>query len=49
MMLTDRVWKLLEPATAIADNVTKEEVEQGLKDGTYQIFMDEKSVAITVG
>jgi len=49
MMLTDKVWKLLEPATAIADNVTKQEVEQGLNDGTYQIFMDEKSVVITVG
>ena len=47
MMLTDRVWKLLEPATAIADNVTKQEVEEGLNDGTYQIFMDEKSVVIT--
>ena len=49
MILTDRIWKLLEPATAIADNVTKQEVEQGLNDGTYQIFMDEKSVVITVG
>ena len=49
MILTDKVWKLLEPATAIADNVTKEEVEQGLNDGTYQIFMDEKSAVITVG
>ena len=44
MILTDRIWKLLEPATAIADNVTKQEVEQGLNDGTYQMFMDEKSV-----
>ena len=34
--------EVLEPATAIADNVTKEEVEQGLNDGTYQMFMDEK-------
>ena len=49
MILTDRIWKLLEPATAIADNVTKQEVEQGLNDGTYQMFMDEKSVVITVG
>ena len=47
MILTDRVWKLLEPATAIADNLTKEEIEKGLTDGTYQIFMDEKSVVIT--
>ena len=49
MILTDRIWKLLEPATAIADNVTKQEVEQGLNNGTYQMFMDEKSVVITVG
>ena len=43
MILTDRVWKLLEPATAIADNISKEQIEKGLDDGTYQIFMDEKS------
>ena len=47
MILTDRVWKLLEPATAIADNISKEQIEKGLDDGTYQIFMDEKSVVIT--
>ena len=27
MILTDRVWKLLEPATAIADNLTKEQID----------------------
>ena len=47
MMLTDKVWKLLEPATSIGENLTKENIEKGIDDGTYQIFMDEQSVVIT--
>ena len=47
MMLTDKVWKLLEPATTIGENLTKENIEKGIDDGTYQIFMDEQSVVIT--
>ena len=46
-MLTDKVWKLLEPATSIGENLTKENIEKGIDDGTYQIFMDEQSVVIT--
>ena len=49
MILTDKIWKLLEPATRIAENVTRKELEEGLQDGTYQIFSDKKSVAITGG
>ena len=31
MMLTDKVWKLLEPATNIGEGLTREEIEKSLQ------------------
>ena len=47
MFITDKIWKLLEPASAIGDTITREEIEQGLKIGMYKMFNNEDSVAIT--
>ena len=47
MILSNRIWSLLKPSTDIADNLSKEEIEKGLENGSYQMFIDEKSVVIT--
>ena len=47
MKLTDEIWDLLEPAAKIGDKATREDIENGLKKGEFQLFINKKSAAIT--
>ena len=47
MFITDKIWKVLEPASKIGDNPTREELEKGIKIGLYKMFKINNSVAIT--
>ena len=47
MFVTDKIWKILKPATEVGENTTREELEEGLKKGFLQMFIEKNSVAIT--
>ena len=46
MMLTDKVWKLLEPATNIGEGLTREEIEKSLQKGYYKLFTHKDSACV---
>ena len=46
MMLTDKVWKLLEPATNIGEGLTRKEIEESLQKGYYKLFTHKDSACI---
>ncbi len=46
MMLTDKVWKLLEPATTIGEGLTRKEIEESLQKGYYKLFTHKDSACI---
>tara|TARA_R110002020_G_scaffold249794_1_gene463810 strand:+ start:742 stop:1089 length:348 start_codon:yes stop_codon:yes gene_type:complete len=46
-MISDHVWELLAPATVAYEDVGREEVEQGLSEGTFTLFESPKSAAVT--
>lgn len=46
MMLTDDIWKILQPAAEIGDGATREDVEQGLKDGNFFLFAYGRSACL---
>ena len=47
MILSDRLWRKIQPATAPFEGVDRKEVEIGLLKGDYQLFESGDSVAIT--
>ena len=46
-MLRDHVWDLLAPATVAFENVSRNEVENGIANGDFQLFSSEHSAAVT--
>jgi hypothetical protein len=46
-MLRDHVWDLLAPATVAFENVSRNEVESGIANGDFQLFISEHSAAVT--
>ena len=47
MFITDKIWKLLEPACEMGDNASRKELEEGLKIGMFKIFKTDNSAMIT--
>ena len=47
MYITDTIWKILEPATETAERLTREELENGLKEGYYKLFTYKNSACVT--
>jgi hypothetical protein len=46
-MMSDYVWELLASATEAFEDVGREEVEQGLDEGTFTLFEGLESAAVT--
>jgi len=44
----DQAWELLKDAVVISDHIEKEEVENGLKAGSFKLFFHQNSVALIV-
>ena len=47
MILSDKIWKLLEPATRDADDISRQELETGLQTGDYKLFTYKDSACVT--
>ncbi len=47
MILSDKIWKLLEPATKNADDISRKELETGLQTGDYKLFTYKDSACVT--
>ena len=47
MILSDKIWKLLEPATKNADDISWKELETGLQTGDYKLFTYKDSACVT--
>ena len=46
MILTDKIWKLLEPATKLAENLSRNELEKNLYTGYYKLFTYKDSACV---
>ena len=46
MLSFEQAWPKLDLAASIGDEITKEEAEQGLRDGVFSFFSRENSAAI---
>ena len=42
----EQAWALLENAAAVGDNITKEEVIEGLRNGSFVLFTRNESAAL---
>jgi len=47
MFITDKIWKVLEPAIESTHEVTREQLEQMIQSGEYQLFAKDNSAIIT--
>ena len=47
MIISDRIWDIIEPATARFEGVSRVDIERGLMAGDYEIFERGSSVAVT--
>ena len=47
MFITDKIWKVLEPAIESTQEVTREQLEKLIKSGEYQLFAKDNSAIIT--
>ena len=46
-MLSDNIWSQLQPATLAFENVSRDEIENGIENGDFQLFLSENSAAVT--
>ena len=46
MILSDKIWKLLEPATKLAENLSRDELEKNLYTGYYKLFTYKDSACV---
>jgi hypothetical protein len=47
MFITDKIWKILEPAIKGLGEITREQLEEMLKTGDYKLFTKQESAIIT--
>ena len=47
MFITDKIWKILEPAIKGLGEITREQLEEMLKTGEYKLFTKQESAIIT--
>ena len=47
MFITDKIWKVLEPAIKTTYEVTREQLEKMIESGEYQLFKKDNSAIIT--
>tara|TARA_R100000278_G_C5353972_1_gene122845 strand:+ start:148 stop:483 length:336 start_codon:yes stop_codon:yes gene_type:complete len=46
MILSDKIWNLLEPATKLAEDLSREELEKNLYTGYYKLFTYKDSACV---
>ena len=47
MFITDKIWKILEPAIESTYEVTRKQLEKMIESGEYQLFKKDNSAIIT--
>ena len=47
MYITDKIWKVLEPAIESTHEVTRKQLEKMIESGEYQLFAKNNSAIIT--
>ena len=47
MFITDKIWKVLEPAIESTYEVTRKQLEKMIESGEYQLFKKDNSAIIT--
>ena len=47
MFITDKIWKILEPAIKGIGEVTRDQLEEMLRTGEYKLFTKKESAIIT--